>query len=200
MAAMFLLRADSFPEEAKVSWTYVVAIVQTPVHKAVADTKWTPRHRVKATKGVTSTSVNGEQARERKREREMWTAGDSISSEVLCWVSRWKSRISNRAHTHTQPPSCRPHTHLYAVKCTVMRVKSMRVPKERLSLTIWKRLDIADQHWYAAENLNLGWFNSLWCTSVLFHVINFVMKFLRSFKMHLQSLYCLKDICFVNVF
>lgn len=39
MAAMFLSRADSFPEEPTVLWTYVVAIVQTPVNKAVADTK-----------------------------------------------------------------------------------------------------------------------------------------------------------------
>lgn len=149
MAAMFLSRADSFPEEATVLWTYVAAIVQTPVNKAMADTKWTLRHRVRAPEGVTSTSVIGEQARDQEWERERergGTAGNSLSSEVWCWVSRWKRRISSWTHTHRLPAVSHAHTHahLNAVKCTVMQVKSVCVPRReaeagagRLSRNSW---------------------------------------------------------------
>lgn len=167
MAAMFLLRADSFPEESTASWTYVVAIVQAPVNKAMPDTKWTHRHRVRAPRGSTSTSVIGEKARERGREQERERGMNRRQCYFQwCWVSRWESRISYRTHTHV---------HLHAVRCTLMHVKSVCVfPQERgwgqSSQTIWKQLDMANQHWYTAQRLTRGqsaqqrdtmWFNSL---------------------------------------
>jgi len=39
MVKMFLLREESFPKAAMLSWTYVVVIVQAPVNKATADTE-----------------------------------------------------------------------------------------------------------------------------------------------------------------
>lgn len=113
---MFLLRADSFPEEAVASWTYVVVIVQAPVNKAMPDTKWTHRHRVRAPGGSTSTSVIGKQARKREKERERDVNHRQCYFQ-WCWVSRWESRISNRTHMHvnlhavnTLVHSTEPHT------------------------------------------------------------------------------------------
>lgn len=81
MAAMFLLRADSLPEEATVSWTYVVAIVQAPVNKALADTKRTPRDRVRAPREVTSTFGIEDKARERK--------GGAVDCGQRCFQRGW---------------------------------------------------------------------------------------------------------------
>lgn len=36
------------------------------------------------------------------------------------------------SHTHTQATSCLPHTHLYGVKCTMMRVKSKCIPRREV--------------------------------------------------------------------
>lgn len=150
MAAMFLSRADSFPEEATVLWTYVAAIVQTPVNKAMADTKWTLRHRVRAPEGVTSTSVIGEQARDQEWERERESGGDcrQFSIQWGLMLSEQVGKTNFKLHTHTQrlPAVSHAHTHahLNAVKCTVMRVKSVCVPRReaeagagRLSRNSW---------------------------------------------------------------
>ena len=165
MAAMFLLRADSLPEERGSREEHVLeALCGLPVNRAAADTKWTARHGgVRATTGVTSTSVIREQARVRKRE----TEGDVNCRRVYFqFDAEWAGvKVEFQViHTHKRYLDSDTHTHTHT-QTGLSDVRKECVCSTRRTV---RKL------WFALIVYN--------CTSVLSPFINSVIKLLKWFK------------------
>lgn len=114
MAAMFLLRVDSFTEEARRSRGHVLLPSCRLQSIWPGLTKWG-----ESTEGSPlSTSVTREHAREKARQS-CEKQAMLFPARFRCWVSRWKSRISNHSKTHAGFLLASTHIH----HCTVMLVK-----------------------------------------------------------------------------